>query len=147
MMVYHKKPCSSHGFIDWKWAGDYARDICREYEVKTPGVEELAGKLSGGNQQKFVVGRELERHPRLLIAMHPDRGLDIGATKYIQRRILEERERGCAVLLVSTELDEIMELSDRIMVMCGGKVMGIVDGERATREEIGLMMAGAASPA
>lgn len=142
MMNYYKPPCSRHRFIDWKWAGEYAKQICDAYEVKTPSVEEEAGKLSGGNQQKFVVGRELERHPKLLIAMHPDRGLDIGATKYIQSRIVHERDQGCAVLLVSTELDEILELSDRILVLYEGEVMGILDGKTATREEVGLMMAG-----
>ncbi len=147
MMNYYKAPCSHHGFIDWKWAAEYADGICKEYSVKTPSVEEMAGKLSGGNQQKFVVGRELERQPRLLIAMHPDRGLDIGATKYIQSRIVGERDKGCAVLLVSTELDEIMELSDRILVMYEGEVMGIMDAAGASRETIGLMMAGARSAA
>ncbi len=143
MMNYFKRPCSRYGIINWKWVSHHAQELCEEFGVKTPSVEELAGKLSGGNQQKFVVGRELESQPTLLVAMHPDRGLDIGATKYIQSRILEERNRGAAVLLVSTELDEVMELSDRIMVMYEGEVMGILHAEHAAREEIGLMMAGA----
>ena len=91
----------------------------------------------------MVVGRELDRRPRLLIAMHPDRGLDIGATKYIQRQIVAASQAGAGVLLVSTELDEILELSDRILVVFEGRMMGILDRSEATAERLGLMMAGA----
>lgn len=90
----------------------------------------------------MVVGRELERSPKLLIAVHPSRGLDIGATKYIQKQIVRQRDNGAAVLLVSTELEELMELSDRILVMYEGMNMGIVDGSSATREKLGALMAG-----
>ena len=100
------------------------------------------GNLSGGNQQKVVVGRELEKRPDLLIAMHPDRGLDVGATKYIQSEIIGARDSGAGVLLISTELEEIMELSDRILVIFQGKVMGILDQKDATLENLGLLMAG-----
>jgi len=89
-----------------------------------------------------VVGRELDRTPKLLVAVHPSRGLDIGATKYIQSKIMEQRDRGTAVLMVSTELDELIELSDRIMVMFEGRIMGIVDQKDASRETLGPMMAG-----
>ena len=142
LMSYYKEPYSKGGFLNWKWVDNHASELCTEYNVKTPNINELAGKLSGGNQQKFVVAREMERQPDLLIAMHPARGLDIGATKYIQSRIVAERDRGAAVLLVSTELDEILELSDRIMVMYEGEIMGFIDGPYATREEVGMMMAG-----
>ncbi len=98
--------------------------------------------MSGGNQQKFVVGRELDRKPELIIAVHPDRGLDIGATKYIQNQIIKARDEGAAVLLVSTELSEIMELSDRIVVLYSGKVMDTIDQKDANREKLGLLMAG-----
>ena len=97
--------------------------------------------LSGGNQQKVVLGRELERKPRLLIAMHPARGLDIGATNFIQGKIVEERDRGAAVLLVSTELEEIQALSDKIAVMYEGRIMGIVPADTPIHE-ISMMMAG-----
>ena len=142
LMSYDQQPFSKHGVLRWKWIDKHATALCERYNVKTPNVAEFAGNLSGGNQQKFVVGRELDREPKLLIAVHPSRGLDIGATKYIQSRIVEERDRGAAVLLVSTELDEIMEISDRILVMYEGEVMGIVEQKDATRNGLGLMMAG-----
>ena len=97
--------------------------------------------LSGGNQQKIVLGREIERSPRLLIAMHPARGLDIGATSFVQQNIVDERDRGAAVLLVSTELEEIQALSDRIAVMFEGQIMGIVPPDTPIHE-ISMMMAG-----
>ena len=142
LMSYYKEPYSKKGFLNWKWIARHVANICKMFSVKTPSIEEMAGKLSGGNQQKFVAGRELDRKPELLIAMHPSRGLDIGATKYIQSRIVEQRNNGAAVLLVSTELDEILELSDRIMVMYDGNVMGVLNSDDATRENIGVLMAG-----
>ncbi len=142
LMSLKDKRYSKKGFFNWKWIRKHNEEICKTYEVKTPGIHELAGNLSGGNQQKFVVGRELDREPKLLIAMHPDRGLDIGATKYIQSRILQEREKGTGVVLVSTELEEIMDLSDRIVVMHHGEVMGVIDQKDATVENLGMMMAG-----
>jgi len=143
LMSYYKEPYSKMGFLRWKWIAQHVTEICKNFSVKTPSIEEMAGKLSGGNQQKFVVGREIDRKPDLLIAMHPSRGLDIGATKYIQSRILEERNHGTAVLLVSTELEEVLELSDRIMVMYEGEIVGILDASEASREKVGIMMAGA----
>lgn len=142
LMNYDKSPYSNHGFLNWKSIDKYSEDICKKFSVKTPSIKEISRNLSGGNQQKFVVGRELERSPKLLIAVHPSRGLDIGATKYIQSRIIEERDRGAAVLMVSTELDEIMEISDRIMVMYDGEIMGIIEQSEATRNGLGLLMAG-----
>ena len=143
MMGYDKPPFSKYGFLDLKWIAQHAEQLCQEYDVKTPGIEELSGKLSGGNQQKFVVGREIDREPRLLIAMHPSRGLDVGAAKDIRARIVKEREKGTGVLLVSTDLDEVLQLSDRIMVMYEGRIMGILDrDEEITRESIGLLMGG-----
>ena len=142
LMSYGQPPFSRHGVMRWRWIDDYAAALCKQFNVKTPSVSELAGNLSGGNQQKVVVGRELDRKPRLLVAVHPSRGLDIGATKYIQSRIVEARDQGAAVLLVSTELDEILEISDRIMVLYEGEVMGIVAQQDATRNGLGLMMAG-----
>ena len=142
LMSYDQSPFSKHGVLRWRWIDKHAAELCARYNVKTPSVSEFAGNLSGGNQQKFVVGRELDRKPSLLVAVHPSRGLDIGATKYIQSRIVEERDRGAAVLLVSTELDEILEMSDRILVIYEGEVMGIVDQKDADRNCLGLMMAG-----
>lgn len=142
LMSYDKEPYSKHGILNRKWIENHSNEICKVYGVKTPDIFEKAGNLSGGNQQKFVVGREIDREPELLIAVHPSRGLDIGATKYVQSKMVEERDRGAGVLMVSTELDEIIELSDRIMVMYGGKVMGIVNQKEASREKLGKMMAG-----
>ena len=142
LMCYDQAPYSKNGILNSKWIDKHCEELCKTYSVKTPSIKEMAGNLSGGNQQKFVVGRELDRDPELLIAVHPSRGLDIGATKYIQSRMIEERDRGTAVLMVSTELDELMEISDRILVMYGGKVMGIVNQKDATREQLGKLMAG-----
>lgn len=147
LMSVDSAPYSKRGFLNRRWIREHNTALCKKYNVKTPDVFTTAEKLSGGNQQKFVVGREMDREPRLLIAVHPDRGLDIGATKYIQSRILEERDRGAAILLVSTELDEILELSDRILVMFAGRSMGILPQEEATREGLGLLMAGVDAPA
>ena len=122
-MSYDKEPYSKRGVLQWKEITRLNEELCRKYEVKAPGVGEIAGKLSGGNQQKFVVGRELDRAAKLIIAVYPDRGLDIGTTKYIQTRLVEERDRGAAVLLLSTELDEVLELSDTVLVLYQGRIM------------------------
>ena len=142
LVSYKAGDYSKKGLLNWKWIGHHSEEICGDYSVKTPNSKEKAINLSGGNQQKMVVGRELERSPKLLIAVHPSRGLDIGATKYIQKQIVRQRDNGAAVLLVSTELEELMELSDRILVMYEGMNMGIVDGSSATREKLGALMAG-----
>lgn len=142
LMSFDQPPYSRHGILNCSWIKKHNDEIIKTYNVKSPDVYERAGNLSGGNQQKLVVGREMDRNPDLLIAMHPDRGLDIGATKFIQQRLLDQRECGTAVLLVSTELDEIMEMSDRIVVINGGEVVGIVNQKDATREQLGLMMTG-----
>jgi len=142
LMSYDQPGFSKKGFLRWKWIGENSHRICSQFNVKTPGIHEKAGNLSGGNQQKFVVGRELDRNPSLLVAVHPSRGLDIGATKYIQSQIVSARDRGAAVLMVSTELDELIELSDRILVIYEGRVMGIINQEEASREVLGPLMAG-----
>lgn len=142
LMCYEQPPYSRHGFINWKWTTSYNQGLCKEYDVRTTGVQAVASTLSGGNQQKLVVARELNRIPKLLVAMHPTRGLDIGATKSIQDRLLGERERGAGILFVSTELDEIMALSDYILVIYSGRSMGIYAQDEVTREQLGLLMAG-----
>jgi simple sugar transport system ATP-binding protein len=121
---------------------DYAEQIVRDFDVRTPGIAVPAQNLSGGNQQKVIVGREFTRPIRLLIAAQPTRGLDVGSIEYIHRRLIEKRDEGVAVLLVSVELDEIMALSDRIAVMYEGEIVGTVDADQVTREELGLLMAG-----
>ncbi|MEL7608256.1 MAG: ABC transporter ATP-binding protein [Bacillota bacterium] len=146
LMNFTKAPLSKKGFLKGNLIRQYAQRLCGEFNVKTPSPEETMRKLSGGNQQKVVVGREIDRNPDLLIAVHPARGLDVGATKYIQSRILEVRNRGAAVLLVSTELDEILELSDRIIVLFEGVMTGCVNAIETSREELGLMMTGSPCP-
>ncbi len=142
LMSYDKEPYSKRGVLQWKEITRLNEELCRKYEVKAPGVGEIAGKLSGGNQQKFVVGRELDRAAKLIIAVYPDRGLDIGTTKYIQTRLVEERDRGAAVLLLSTELDEVLELSDTVLVLYQGRIMARLPQKEAQRETVGLLMAG-----
>ncbi|MEL7608231.1 MAG: ABC transporter ATP-binding protein [Bacillota bacterium] len=141
LMNYYRSEFAKGEWLKWKHINSYAKNIIEQYNVKTPTEYELMANLSGGNQQKVVLGREIQREPDLLIAMHPARGLDIGATEYVQRKIVEERDRGAAVLLVSTELDEIYALSDRIAVMYEGKIMGIVS-PKIEIHKLGLMMAG-----
>jgi simple sugar transport system ATP-binding protein len=114
----------------------------KQYEIKTPSTETAVKSLSGGNIQKLVLARELSRKPQVLIAAQPTRGVDIGATEYIHKRILEEREKGTAILLISEDLDEIRALSDRIVVMYEGQIVGIVERDAVNIEELGAMMAG-----
>lgn len=142
LMNYKDKEHSNHGILRWSNIHAVNTSLCERYNIKTPNVHELLQNLSGGNQQKVVVARELDRSPAIIIAMHPSRGLDVGATRYIQEQILQARENGTAVLLVSTELEEILELSDNIIVMYKGTVMEIVDRKNATPEYLGLLMAG-----
>ena len=113
-----------------------------EFDIRTPGASTPVGSLSGGNQQKVIVAREFSRPIKLLVASQPTRGLDVGSIEYIHKRIIEKRDEGTAVLLVSPELDEIMELADRIAVMYRGKIVAIVPAADTTKEKIGLMMAG-----
>jgi simple sugar transport system ATP-binding protein len=119
-----------------------ARQRVEQFDIRTPGISLLASTLSGGNQQKVIVAREFSRPIKLLIAAQPTRGLDVGSIEYIHNRIVQKRDEGCAVLLVSPELDEILSLSDRIAVMFSGKILATLPANQATREGIGLLMAG-----
>ena len=139
---YYTPAFGKHGLVDWKYVDAYSDRLIQDFGVKTPGRYELAQNLSGGNQQKVIVAREISRKPELLIAMHPTRGLDVGAIEYIHKKIMEQRDGGIGVLLVSTELDEVLKLSDRVAVMYEGRIMGIVKPSETTIEEMGLMMGG-----
>ena len=119
-----------------------AEELVESFDIRTPSVLTLASSLSGGNQQKLIVAREFSRPIKLLIASQPTRGLDVGSIEYIHQQIVQKRDQGCAVLLVSSELDEIMSLSDRIAVMYRGKIMDVLPANQATREQLGLLMAG-----
>lgn len=139
---YYKPPFSRGPEIQFDRLRDYAERVVKEFDVRTPSVVIPTQNLSGGNQQKVIVAREFSRPIELLIAAQPTRGLDVGSIEYIHRRLVEKRDEGAAVLLVSVELDEIMALSDRITVMYEGRIVDTVDAERVTREELGLLMAG-----
>jgi general nucleoside transport system ATP-binding protein len=119
-----------------------AERLIESFDIRTPSPYNLASNLSGGNQQKVIVARELSRDVKILIANQPTRGLDVGSIEYIHRTLVEMRDKGMGILLVSAELDEIMSLSDRIAVMYEGEVVAILDAKEATREELGLLMAG-----
>jgi simple sugar transport system ATP-binding protein len=119
-----------------------AEERVKQFDIRTPSVLTLTSSLSGGNQQKVIVAREFSRPIKLLVASQPTRGLDVGSIEYIHQRLIDKRDQGCAVLLVSPELDEIMSLSDRIAVLYRGRIVDIVPAETATREQLGLLMAG-----
>ncbi|MFN3308144.1 MAG: ABC transporter ATP-binding protein [Anaerolineales bacterium] len=120
----------------------HAEELVEKFDIRTPSIFTTLSSLSGGNQQKVIVAREFSRPIRLLIASQPTRGLDVGSIEYIHNRLIEKRDEGCAVLLVSTELDEIMQLSDRIAVMYRGRIVATLNAAETTKEEIGLYMAG-----
>lgn len=139
---YYKPPFSIRGVIQQTALDVNARKLIKEYDVRTPSPYVPAGKLSGGNQQKVIVARELSRPVKLVIANQPTRGLDVGSIEYIHKEIVSMRDLGVAVLLISAELDEIMALSDRIAVMYRGEIVTTVDAKTVTREQLGLWMAG-----
>ena len=142
---YYQPPFARGLIRDYQAIEQNAENLVQIFDVRTPSVMIAAGNLSGGNQQKMVVARELGHEISLLIAAQPTRGLDVGSIEFIHNRIIEQRDNGVAVLLVSAELDEIMALSDRILVMYKGEVIGEVDAAVATREQLGLLMAGVAA--
>ncbi|OZV97310.1 heme ABC transporter ATP-binding protein, partial [Heyndrickxia coagulans] len=142
LQTYYKNPMSRNGILNYKEIYKKAKSIIAEFDVRTPSEFTKARALSGGNQQKAIIGREVDRDPDLLIAAQPTRGLDVGAIEFIHRRLIEQRDHGKAVLLVSFELDEIMNLSDRIAVIYEGAIIDIVDPKQTTEQELGLLMAG-----
>jgi len=141
--VYYRQPFSRRGLLNRREIRRHAERIIGDFDVRAgEGAVTKARSLSGGNQQKAIIGREMELDPLLLIAVQPTRGLDVGSIEYIHRRLVEQRNKGKAVLLVSLELDEILALSDRIAVLSHGELVGIVDAADTDENEIGLMMAG-----
>ena len=139
---YHDDQFSHGVMVDWDAANVIADTLIGEYDIRTPNKETGVGTLSGGNQQKVIVARELSRDLRLTIAAQPTRGVDVGSIEYIHSRIVKERDAGTAVLIVSTELDEVMALSDRLLVMYRGKVVAELDPKKVSPMEVGLYMAG-----
>ena len=141
---YWQPQFQNHGFIKKGEVLSYAERLIEQYDVRSgQGPQTIARSMSGGNQQKAIIAREVDKDPDLLVAVQPTRGLDVGAIEYIHKQIVAERDKGKAVLLVSLELDEVMNLSDRILVMYEGEIVGEFDPHKTTVEELGLYMAGA----
>ncbi len=140
---YHKAPYSKNGVFDLKAVRERAAQGVKDFDIRTPSIDTFAGQLSGGNQQKVVVAREFSVPVQLVIAAQPTRGLDVGSIEYIHRRLVQQRDAGAAIVIVSTELDEVLAVGDRIAVMYDGRIVGILEGEDATYENLGLLMGGA----
>ncbi|HNY84510.1 MAG TPA: heme ABC transporter ATP-binding protein, partial [Anaerolineaceae bacterium] len=145
LCTYYKEPYSKHGVRNKKAILTTAEELIKRFDVRTPSAFISAGDLSGGNQQKVIVARELSRDVSVVIANQPTRGLDVGSIEYIHKTLIRLRDEGAAVLVISSELDEIMSLSDRIAVMYRGEIVDVVDAKQTTREELGLLMAGSKS--
>ena len=143
LKAYRNKPFSKNGLLNRVKISEYAQKIIETFDVRSgEGGKSIARSLSGGNQQKGVIGREIESDPDFLIAVQPTRGLDVGSIEYIHKRLVEQRDLGKAVLLVSLELDEVLNVSDRIAVVNNGELIGIVNANETNENEVGLMMAG-----
>ncbi len=142
LQSYYRPPYARGIVANERAIRDNAQELIERYDVRPPNIYNTISALSGGNQQKAIVAREFSRPSRLLIAAQPTRGLDVGSIEFIHKQIVRMRDEGTAVLLVSTELDEILSLSDRIAVMFRGEIIAIVPAEKANREQIGLLMAG-----
>ena len=142
LQTYYKEPLSKNGILNYTNIHNYARKLMDEFDVRAANDYVPASALSGGNQQKAIIAREVDRDPDLLIVSQPTRGLDVGAIEYIHKRLIGERDKGKAVLVVSFELDEILNLSDRIAVIHDGKIQGIVTPAETNKQELGILMAG-----
>ncbi|KDN57588.1 ABC transporter ATP-binding protein [Exiguobacterium sp. AB2] len=142
LQTYYKEPFSKRGMMNYKAVAEKAKALIEKFDVRTPSVDVPARALSGGNQQKAIIAREVDRSPDLLIAAQPTRGLDVGAIEFIHEQLVKEREKGRAVLLISFELEEILHVSDRIAVLYEGKIVGIRDPKETTEQELGFLMAG-----
>lgn len=142
LQTYYKEPHSKNGILNYSNITSYAKKLMEEFDVRAASELVPAAALSGGNQQKAIIAREIDRDPDLLIVSQPTRGLDVGAIEYIHKRLIEERDNGKAVLVVSFELDEILNVSDRIAVIHDGKIQGIVSPETTNKQGLGVLMAG-----
>jgi general nucleoside transport system ATP-binding protein len=144
LSTYDRRPFAAGIVRQLAAIWSYAKRLIKAFDIRAESPAQRVASLSGGNQQKVVAARELGRNPKVLIASQPTRGLDVGSIEFIHKQIVEQRDAGLAVLLVSSELDEVLSLSDRVAVMYRGKIVGVLEGQAAERERIGLMMAGAA---
>lgn len=140
--TYYQPAYCRNGFLNYEAIDEHAEKLIREFDVRTPSIRNEARSLSGGNQQKAIIAREMDKNPDLLIAAQPTRGLDVGAIEFVHKKLIEARDKGKGVLLVSFELDEILNVSDRIAVIYEGQIVGIVDPKETNDEELGLLMAG-----
>ena len=139
---YDREPISRGIFLNYEEAAKYTRELIKQFNIMVPRENVPVKFLSGGNLQKLILAREIREEPALLIAVHPSRGLDVGATEFIRKKLLEERDQGVAILLISEDLEELLMISDRIGVIYEGEIVGMVDIDSADINEIGLMMAG-----
>ena len=142
LQTYYIERISKNGILNYQNITNYAKRLMEEFDVRAANEYVSASALSGGNQQKAIIAREMDRDPDLLIVSQPTRGLDVGAIEYIHKRLIEARTQGKAVLVVSFELDEILNVSDRIAVIHDGKIQGIVTPEETNKQELGILMAG-----
>jgi simple sugar transport system ATP-binding protein len=137
-----EKPFSQGGRIDYETTEQITGDLMKTFDVRAPSPETPAGALSGGNQQKLIIARELFREPDMLLAVQPTRGLDVGAIEFVHKQLVKERDKGRGVLLVSFDLDEVLDLSDRILVLYQGRIVGEFESGRVERTTLGLLMGG-----
>ena len=141
---YWQPEFQRHGFIRFDAVHKYAEELIEKYDIRSgQGAATIARSMSGGNQQKAIVAREIDKNPNLLVAIQPTRGLDVGAIENIHKQLVAQRDAGKAVLLISLELDEVMNVSDRILVMYEGEIVADLDPKKVTVQELGLYMAGA----
>jgi simple sugar transport system ATP-binding protein len=144
LKCYREAPICSWFFLDGDAVTAHAEELVQTYDVMTPGIETRTRLLSGGNLQKLILAREISSQPNLMVAVYPTRGLDVGATEAVRCLLLEQRDTGGGILLISEDLDELLSMSDRIAVLYEGRVMGIAGSDEARVEDLGLMMAGTA---
>ena len=140
--TYHREPYSKHGILNHAAIAENATNGVEAFDIRTPSIQTSAGSLSGGNQQKVVVAREFSVPVKLVVAAQPTRGLDVGSIEYIHRRFVEQRDAGAAVLLVSTELEEVLAVGGRVAIMFAGQIIAVVEGEEANFEHVGMLMGG-----
>ena len=133
---------SNHSFLKNKSIEQNANDLRVKFDIRSPNINVAAGSLSGGNIQKVILARELSRKPKFLIAVYPIRGLDLGAAEFIHKQLLEKRREGIGILLISEELDEILDLSDRVAVIFKGQIQKVLERKDASRRSLGILMAG-----
>ncbi len=144
LQSYYKKEFQNHGFLKFKEIDDYSEKLIEKFDIRSgQGSKTVARSMSGGNQQKAIVAREIDKDPEILIAVQPTRGLDVGAIEYIHKQLIKQRDKGKAILLVSLELEEVMNVSDRILVMYEGEIVANLDPKKVTMEDLGLYMSGA----